>query len=99
VDHVLVRQAAELLPGPLRYVVDVPYWFYKPHEFASKTAGMNESTHRIPEPSLERWIEAAIAYLSQFAALGERFDTPDKAAASLRGYWSERQGIRILQSE
>lgn len=97
VDHVLVRQAAELLRRPLRYVVDVPYWFYKPEEYEEKTAGMNESPHRIPEPSLERWIEAVQAYKSQFPALGRRFDTPEKASTSVREYWSERQGIRILQ--
>ena len=97
VDHVLVRQAAELLRKPLRYVVDVPYWFYKPEEYEEKTAGMKESAHRIPEPSLELWIEAVHAYQSQFPALGERFDTPAKAAESIREYWSERHGIRMLQ--
>lgn len=97
VDHVLVRQAAELLGRPLRYVVDVPYWFYKPEEFPAKTIGMKESTQRITGPSLERWIEAVLAYRSQFPALGERFDIPEKAEESIRKYWSERQGIRILQ--
>jgi LmbE family N-acetylglucosaminyl deacetylase len=98
VDHVLVRQAAELLSLPLRYVVDVPYWFYKPGEFAAKTAGMNESVIGIPESGLEQWIEAALAYKSQFPVLGERFDTPEKAVESLRKYWEERHGIRILQN-
>jgi len=97
VDHVIVRQAAELLGRPLRYVVDVPYWFYKPEEFAAKAARMNESTHRITEPSLARWIEAAGAYTSQFPALGERFDSPEKIVESIREYWSERGGIRMLQ--
>ena len=40
VDHVLVRQAAELLGRPLLYDIDVPYIFYKPHEVALKSAGM-----------------------------------------------------------
>lgn len=97
VDHVLVRQAAEQLGRPLRYVVDVPYWFYKPEEYEEKTAGMNESASRISEPGLERWIEAALAYTSQFPALGDRFDTPEKTAESIRAYWSERGGIRMLQ--
>jgi len=97
VDHVLVRQAAELLGRPLRYDIDIPYWCYKPHELEAKAAGMKESTHRITEASLTRWVEAALAYKSQFPALGERFDTPDKAAEAIRDYWSERQGIRLLQ--
>jgi LmbE family N-acetylglucosaminyl deacetylase len=97
VDHVLVRQAAELLGRPLRYVVDVPYWFYKPDELEGKSAGMMESVLRITEPGLERWIEAALSYKSQFPVLGERFDTAEKAAVSLRNYRAEHQGIRLLQ--
>jgi LmbE family N-acetylglucosaminyl deacetylase len=97
VDHVLVRRAAELLRKPLRYVVDMPYWFYKPERYEPMVAGMNESAHRITEPSLGRWIEAACAYTSQIPALGDQFDTPEKMAGSIRGYWSERQGIRMLQ--
>lgn len=97
VDHVLVRRGAELLGRPLRYDIDVPYWCYKPHELKAKAAGMEESTLRITEPSLTRWIEAALAYKSQFPALGDRFDTPEKVIESIRSYWSERQGIRLLQ--
>jgi LmbE family N-acetylglucosaminyl deacetylase len=97
VDHVLVRRAAERLGKPLRYVIDVPYWFYKPHELEEKSTGMAESTFRIPETGLTRWIEAALAYKSQFAVLGDQFDMPEKVEASIRNYWSERQGIRLLQ--
>ncbi len=97
VDHVLVRRAAELLDRPLRYDIDVPYWRYKPHELEAKAAGMAESTIRITEASLPRWIEAALSYKSQFPALGERFDTPEKVSESIRNYWAERQGIRLFQ--
>jgi len=111
VDHVLVRQAAELLGKPLRYDIDIPYWFYKPHELEAKSAGMiplasqknkeasgmKESTHRITEAGFERWVEAVLAYKSQLPVLGDQFDTPQKAEESIRKYWSERQGIRLLQ--
>lgn len=97
VDHVLVRRAAELLGRPLRYDIDIPYWCYKPHELNANAVGMNESTVRITEPSLTRWIEASLAYKSQFPALGDRFDTPEKVTESIRTYWSELQGIRLLQ--
>jgi LmbE family N-acetylglucosaminyl deacetylase len=97
VDHVLVRQAAELLGRPLLYVIDVPYWIYKPGEFEAKAAGMQESAFRITEPSLDRWIEAALAYASQFPVLGEQFNTPEKAAESIRKYREEQGGIRTLQ--
>jgi LmbE family N-acetylglucosaminyl deacetylase len=97
VDHVLVRRAAELLRRPLRYVVDVPYIFYKPHEFSPKAAGMEESVQEISKPSLNRWVEAALVYQSQFAVLGDKFDTPQKAERAIRSYWAERRGIRMLQ--
>ena len=97
VDHILVRRAAELLGHPLRYVVDVPYIFYKPYEFESKAAGMKASTQRITEVGVYRWVEAVRSYKSQFPVLGELFDTPEKAEKAIRNYWSERQGIPLLQ--
>ena len=53
VDHVLVRQGAELLGRPLRYDIDVPYIFYKPEELEPKSAGMKESVHSITETGLK----------------------------------------------
>lgn len=97
VDHVLVRRAAELLGRPLRYDVDVPYVLAKPEELAPKAAGMVEKTVRITETSLPRWVEASVCYKSQLPSLGERFDSPETVTESIRSYWSERQGIRLLQ--
>lgn len=97
VDHVLVRQAAERLGRPLRYTMDIPYCLSSPGGFDANAAGMKESVFRITETSLARWIEAVLAYKSQLPALGEGFETPEKAAKSLRNYWAEREGIRILQ--
>ncbi len=97
VDHVLVRRAAELLNRPLRYDVDVPYILSKPDELAPKAAGMVESIHGITEAGVQRWVEAVGAYKSQFAALGDRFDTPEKAGKAIRNYWAERHGIRLFQ--
>jgi LmbE family N-acetylglucosaminyl deacetylase len=97
VDHVLVRQGAELLGYPLRYDIDVPYIFYKPEELGSKSAGMKESVHSITEMGLNRWKEAALAYKSQIIVLGDAFNTPEKAQESLKTYWGERKGIRLLQ--
>ncbi len=99
VDHVLVRQGAELLGYPLRYDIDVPYIFYKPEELGPKSTGMKESVHLITEISLSFWKEAALEYKSQLAGLGEVFNTPEKAQASIQSYWEERRGIRLLQME
>jgi len=99
VDHVLVRQAAELLGRPLSYDVDVPYIFYKPEELAPKAAGMRESVHSITEAGLKSWQEAVLEYKSQLPALGESFDTPEKAQESIHSYWAERGGIRLFQKD
>lgn len=97
VDHVLVRQAAELLGRPLLYDIDIPYLFYKPEELKPKSAGMKESTRSISEAGLERWQEAVLAYKSQIPVLGEALNTPERVRESIQAYWSERGGIRLLQ--
>jgi hypothetical protein len=96
VDHVLVRQAAELLGRPLLYDIDIPYMFYKPDEFASKSVGMKESTHLITESGLQAWQDAVLEYKSQLPVLGEALSTPEDARESIRSYWSEWKGIRLL---
>jgi LmbE family N-acetylglucosaminyl deacetylase len=97
IDHVLVRQAAELLGRPLIYDIDMPYFLYKSDEFGTKAAGMKESTRRITEASLEPWIEAVVAYKSQLPSLNEVVNTPERARASIRAYWEQWGGIRLLQ--
>lgn len=99
VDHVLVRQAAELLGRPLRYSIDVPYIFYHPGQLGPKSAGLKGSLYSVTETGLWCWQEAAAKYKSQFLGLGEAFDSPEKAQASLRAYWAERIGIRLLQKD
>ena len=97
VDHVLVRLGAELIGRPLRYDIDVPYIFYHPEELEPESTGMKESVHLITETGLTHWKEAALAYKSQIAGLGEVFDTPEKVRASIQSYWVEQGGIRLLQ--
>jgi LmbE family N-acetylglucosaminyl deacetylase len=97
IDHVLVRQAAELLGRLLLYDVDVPYVFYKPEELEPKSAGMKETIYLVTEPGLKSWKEAVLSYSSQIVLLGEAFNTPEKVQASIQSYWGERKGIRLLQ--
>lgn len=96
VDHVLVRQGAELLGRSLRYDIDVPYIFFKPEELSPKSAGMIETAHPVTEAGLESWKEAILAYKSQLPVLGEAFDTPEKAQASIQSFWEAHKGIRLL---
>jgi len=97
VDHVLVRQAAELLGHPLFYDIDVPYIFYKPEELEPKSLGMKEETYRITEAGLMSWKEAVLSYVSQIPTLGDAFDTPEKAEEAIQSYWEEWKGIQLLQ--
>jgi LmbE family N-acetylglucosaminyl deacetylase len=97
VDHVLVRQGAELVGRPLLYDLDVPYVLYHLDELEPKSAGMRESVHPITETGLGSWKEAALAYKSQIVGLGEVFNTPETVRASIQAYWAEWGGIRLLQ--
>jgi LmbE family N-acetylglucosaminyl deacetylase len=98
VDHVLVRQAAELLGRPLLYDIDIPYIFYKPEEFEPKSAGMGEKTHLITEAGLKSWQNAVLEYKSQLPVLGEAMSTIEQAQESIQAYWSEWKGIRLFQN-
>ena len=97
VDHVLVRQAAELLGRPLIYDIDMPYFLYKSDELEAKSAGMKESVSRVSEAGLERWTDAVVAYRSQLPSLNEVVSTPEKARAAIRAYWEKWGGVRLLQ--
>ena len=97
VDHVLVRQAAELLGRPLIYDIDMPYFLYKSDELEAKAAGMKESLSRITEAGLERWLDAVVAYKSQLPSLNEVVSSPERARASIRAYWEKWGGIRLLR--
>ena len=96
VDHVLVRQGAELLGRSLRYDIDVPYIFYKPEELSPKSAGMVESVQFVTKSGLNSWQEAILAYKSQLPVLGEAFNTPEKAQESIQSFWGQCEGIRLL---
>jgi LmbE family N-acetylglucosaminyl deacetylase len=97
VDHVLVRQAAEILARPLLYDVDIPYLFEKPHELEPKATGMRESIQPITESGLKAWQEAILEYKSQIPVLGAHFNTPEKARQAIQSYWASRNGIAIWQ--
>jgi LmbE family N-acetylglucosaminyl deacetylase len=101
VDHVLVRQAAELLGlgGRLIYDIDMPYFLYKSDELEAKAAGMKESISRITEAGLERWAEAVAAYKSQLPSLHESVSASEKARATIRAYWEKWGGVRLLRTD
>jgi hypothetical protein len=83
----------------LLYDIDVPYILTHPREWEAKAAGMKESAHSVTETGLGRWQEAASAYKSQLASLGDPFDSPEKVRAALQAYWAEYRGIRLFGTE
>ena len=92
VDHLIVRRAAEMLRIPLNYHADIPYLFRNPQEIASKTTGMKDSVQPVSEAGLKVWQDAIEIYASQFSTL---FDSHEIMRQEIRGYWSERKGIRF----
>ena len=99
VDHVLVRQGAERVGRSLLYDIDIPYFLTKPEEFAPKSAKMSEALHPVTESGLKSWQEAVLEYKSQLGVLGDAMSTPEKARDSIRAYWAQQQGIRLLQKD
>jgi LmbE family N-acetylglucosaminyl deacetylase len=95
VDHVLVRQAAELLGRPLLYAADIPYLLEKPHELEPKTTGMEKSVYPVTETGLESWKDAILEYKSQIAALGDSFSAPEEVRRAIQAYWADSKGISL----
>ena len=96
VDHILVRQAGELLGHPLWYVADLPYLFNQPGELALKTVGMKESLYSITEAGLRAWAEAVLAYESQLSTL---FEDPETIGGKLSSFYTERGGFPFWKVE
>jgi LmbE family N-acetylglucosaminyl deacetylase len=96
VDHIIVRQAAELLARPLLYAIDIPYLFKYPDELAPRSAGMKEKLYRVSETGLGSWQDASMAYASQISSL---IEPEQNLRELLHSYWAERGGIRLWSLE
>jgi LmbE family N-acetylglucosaminyl deacetylase len=92
IDHVLVRQAAEMLGRSLKYALDMPYVLLHPEEKGPKTAGLNSSLQAVSEVGVEAWLRAVAEYRSQISMLYETLELLGKA---IRGYWAAERGIRL----
>jgi LmbE family N-acetylglucosaminyl deacetylase len=95
VDHTIVRKAAELLNRPMQYDADIPYLLNTPQDLNLKAAGLRESPQAVTETGLKFWLEAIEKYASQINML---FKSSEVMRQRMRGYWSERRGIRFWES-
>jgi LmbE family N-acetylglucosaminyl deacetylase len=91
VDHVCVRQAAELLGRPLAFVADFPYILRHPASVEAAAAGQRTWIEPVSERGVSAWIEAVLAYQSQLSTVFRDAD-PEKA---IRAYWASTAGVRV----
>jgi len=96
IDHVIMRQAAELLNRPLLYSIDIPYLFNYPDDLTPKSAGMKEKFHPISEAGLRSWQNAGAVYVSQIPTL---FESEQDLRDKLQSYWAVQGGIRLWSFE
>ena len=95
VDHVIVRQAAESLGVPLRYVADFPYVIQYPETVAAQVAGLESGVEPVSEGGVSRWVQAVEAYGSQVGAVfGEV-----KPREMITKYWEKEEGIRLWRRD
>ncbi len=94
-DHLVVRNAAELLHRSIEWIADIPYLLNHPDDLPPKTAGMKDSVQPVSEAGLKVWQEAIEIYASQFSTL---FDSPEIMRQKIGEYWAERKGICFWRS-
>jgi LmbE family N-acetylglucosaminyl deacetylase len=96
IDHLIVRNALELLGRQLQYDADIPYLFNFPEQLPSKTAGMKENLHPVSEAGLQSWGDAVAAYESQLSML---FESPEKMRQAIVQYCNANGGVRLWSAE
>jgi LmbE family N-acetylglucosaminyl deacetylase len=92
VDHVIVRQAAEALNRPLRYVADLPYILYDPGALDAATMRMESRLFPISESGFDAWLDAVGLYASQLSTLYQSWGLLQEA---MRQYWRAQGGLQL----
>jgi LmbE family N-acetylglucosaminyl deacetylase len=92
VDHVITRQALEMLGRPLSYYADIPYLLRSPEELAWTSVGFAPASHRVSRAGLSAWQRGIAAYTSQLQML---FGSEREMRRQIRAYWQAEQGMRL----
>lgn len=86
VDHVIVRQAAELLRRPVVYIADIPYALNYPAQLEAAVVGLEHKREPVSEAHFKCWIEAIECYASQVdSAFGSHEDMHER----MREFWQQ----------
>jgi LmbE family N-acetylglucosaminyl deacetylase len=96
VDHILVRQAAELLQRPLLYYADIPYVLNYHQALEPAVSLLESSFYPVSETGLDAWLAGVAAYRSQVDSL---FKGEGTLYDAIRSYWSAGSGIRLWQKD
>lgn len=92
IDHVIVRQAAEMLRRPLTYDADIPYLLNHPDELQPNVLGMREALQPVSRANLQCWLAAIECYASQISSV---FGSLELAHQRMEDFWSEQHGVRF----
>ncbi len=92
VDHVIVREAAEMLHRPFVYDADMPYLLNHPDELQPNLPGLVETLYPVSESDLKCWIAGIERYASQIDSV---FGSHDAMLEAMQTYWSEYHGVRF----
>ncbi len=92
VDHVIVRQAAELLHRPLLYDADMPYVLNHPDELEPAISGLVGSLEPVSEEGFRCWVSAIDCYASQVDSV---FGSHEFMLERMQAYWREYRGVRL----
>lgn len=92
VDHLIVRQAAEMLHRPLKYDADVPYLLDHPEELEPLVKSMRASMKPISQAAFRGWLSAIECYASQVDSV---FGSRELMLERMQAYWTGQGGIRL----
>ncbi|MFO3796910.1 MAG: PIG-L deacetylase family protein [Anaerolineales bacterium] len=92
IDHVIVRQASEMLARPLWGYAEVPYLFRSPQELEEKTQKLQSVLFPVSFWGKKAWLSACGAYHSQ---IGELFDSEEAMQKAMQEYAERENGIRL----
>jgi LmbE family N-acetylglucosaminyl deacetylase len=92
VDHVIVRDAAEMLGRSIVYDADMPYLVNHPGDLEPATVGLEASFQPISEVNFRSWMRAIGCYASQVDSV---FGSHEKMDLVMGKFWQEQQGIRF----